>query len=94
MTRGYAAIGLHHPKDPLTVGEALPPLLKDLHGIKFEVAPYAVLFKPSHGIRILRNQPAGGFSPMPQSSVNSLRHGRISCLPFGLSRSTCVPCRS
>jgi hypothetical protein len=37
--------------------------LKDLYGGRFEVAPYAVLFKPSHGARILRNQPAGGFSP-------------------------------
>jgi G3E family GTPase len=37
--------------------------LKDLYGGRFEVAPYAVLFKPSHGTRILKNQPAGGFSP-------------------------------
>ncbi|HXD86914.1 MAG TPA: GTP-binding protein [Urbifossiella sp.] len=37
--------------------------LKDLYGGRFEVAPYAVLFKPSHGIRILQDQPAGGFSP-------------------------------
>ncbi|MBY0456127.1 MAG: cobalamin biosynthesis protein P47K [Gemmataceae bacterium] len=37
--------------------------LKDLYAGRFEVAPYAVLFKPSHGLRILRNQPAGGFSP-------------------------------
>ena len=37
--------------------------LKDLYAGRFEVAPYAVLFKPSHGIRILRNQTAGGFSP-------------------------------
>jgi hypothetical protein len=37
--------------------------LKDLYAGRFEVAPYAVLFKPSHGIRILRGQPAGGFSP-------------------------------
>ena len=37
--------------------------LKDLYGGRFEVAPYAVLFKPSHGLRILKNQPAGGFSP-------------------------------
>ncbi|MBP3955243.1 cobalamin biosynthesis protein P47K [Gemmata sp. G18] len=37
--------------------------LKDLYAGRFEVAPYAVLFKPSHGIRILRNQSAGGFSP-------------------------------
>lgn len=37
--------------------------LKDLYGGRFEVAPYAVLFKPSHGIRILKNQPGAGFSP-------------------------------
>src|ERR1700735_2292627 len=37
--------------------------LKDLYGTRFEVAPYPVLFKPSHGTRILRNQAAGGFSP-------------------------------
>jgi len=37
--------------------------LKDLYGGRFEVAPYAVLFKPSHGTRILKNQQAGGFSP-------------------------------
>jgi Ni2+-binding GTPase involved in maturation of urease and hydrogenase len=37
--------------------------LKDLYRGRFEVAPYAVLFKPSHGARILHNQPAGGFSP-------------------------------
>src|SRR6516162_4625929 len=37
--------------------------LKDLYGQRFEVAPYAVLFKPSHGLRILRNEPGGGFSP-------------------------------
>ncbi|QJW98915.1 GTP-binding protein [Frigoriglobus tundricola] len=37
--------------------------LKDLYAGRFEVAPYAVLFKPSHGIRILKNQSAGGFSP-------------------------------
>src|SRR4051794_31573177 len=37
--------------------------LKDLYAGRFEVAPYAVLFKPSHGIRILRNQAAGGVTP-------------------------------
>src|SRR5204862_5338379 len=36
--------------------------LKDLYGERFQVAPYAVLFKPVHGLRILRNE-AGGFSP-------------------------------
>jgi len=36
--------------------------LKDLHRTRFLVAPYAVLFKPSHGLRILRNEGAG-FSP-------------------------------
>src|SRR5580700_1660425 len=37
--------------------------LKDLYGTRFEVAPYPVLFKPSHGLRILRNEPGAGFSP-------------------------------
>jgi Ni2+-binding GTPase involved in maturation of urease and hydrogenase len=37
--------------------------LRDLYRGQFEVAPYPVLFKPSHGAKILKNQPAGGFSP-------------------------------
>jgi G3E family GTPase len=36
--------------------------LKDLYAGRFQVAPYSVLFKPSHGLRILRNESAG-FSP-------------------------------
>lgn len=36
--------------------------LKDLYKGRFAVAPYVVLFKPSHGLRILRNEGAG-FSP-------------------------------
>ncbi|HEV3083417.1 MAG TPA: GTP-binding protein [Gemmataceae bacterium] len=36
--------------------------LKDLYGQSFQVAPYAVLFKPSHGLRILREE-SSGFSP-------------------------------
>src|SRR5262249_41167714 len=37
--------------------------LKDLYGDRFEVAPYTVLFKPSHGLRILRDEKSAGFSP-------------------------------
>jgi Ni2+-binding GTPase involved in maturation of urease and hydrogenase len=37
--------------------------LKDLYGERFSVAPYAVLFKPSHGLKILRNEADAGFSP-------------------------------
>ncbi len=37
--------------------------LKDLYGGRFRVAPYAVLFKPSHGLRILRDEQGAGFSP-------------------------------
>ncbi len=37
--------------------------LKDLYGTRFSVAPYGVLFKPSHGLKILRREAAGGFSP-------------------------------
>jgi hypothetical protein len=37
--------------------------LKDLYGDRFEVAPYAVLFKPSHGFKILKGEAGQGFSP-------------------------------
>ena len=37
--------------------------MKDLYGARFEVAPYVVLFKPSHGLKILRGETGGGFSP-------------------------------
>ena len=37
--------------------------LRDLYGDRFEVAPYPVLFKPSHGLKILRNDSGSGFSP-------------------------------
>ncbi len=37
--------------------------LRDLYGQRFDVAPYAVLFKPSHGLKILRGEAGSGFSP-------------------------------
>jgi len=37
--------------------------LQQLFGGTFDVAPYAVLLKPSHGSRILRGEQKGGFSP-------------------------------
>jgi Ni2+-binding GTPase involved in maturation of urease and hydrogenase len=37
--------------------------LKDLYGNRFEVGPYPVLFKPSHGLRILKSEASAGFSP-------------------------------
>ncbi|HEV2946908.1 MAG TPA: GTP-binding protein [Gemmataceae bacterium] len=37
--------------------------LRDLYGERFEVAPYPVLFKPSHGLKILKREPGAGFSP-------------------------------
>jgi Ni2+-binding GTPase involved in maturation of urease and hydrogenase len=37
--------------------------LRDLYGERFEVAPYPVLFKPSHGLKILKREPDAGFSP-------------------------------
>jgi G3E family GTPase len=36
--------------------------LRDLCGQRLQVAPYPVLFKPSHGLRILRNEAGTGFS--------------------------------
>lgn len=37
--------------------------LQQLFAATFDVAPYGVLLKPSHGGRILRNEPRAGFSP-------------------------------
>lgn len=37
--------------------------LRDLYQTRFEVAPYAVLFKPSHGLKILKGDAGSGFSP-------------------------------
>lgn len=37
--------------------------LQQLFSTSFDVAPYAVLLKPSHGSRILRGDKRGGFSP-------------------------------
>ncbi|MEZ6090963.1 MAG: GTP-binding protein [Pirellulaceae bacterium] len=37
--------------------------LKQLFGDDFDVAPYGVILKPSHGKRILRGEPGSGFSP-------------------------------
>ena len=37
--------------------------LKNLYAAHFSVAPYAVLFKPSHGLKILRDERGAGFSP-------------------------------
>lgn len=36
--------------------------LKDLYGDRFSIAPYGVIFKPSHGLKILGNQAEAGFS--------------------------------
>ncbi|MFQ5732080.1 MAG: GTP-binding protein [Planctomycetaceae bacterium] len=37
--------------------------LKRLFDAEFDIAPYAVILKPSHGRRILRNESGTGFSP-------------------------------
>lgn len=37
--------------------------LKDLYAARFSIAPYPVLFKPSHGLKILRDEKGAGFSP-------------------------------
>lgn len=37
--------------------------LRDLYGQRFDVAPYVVLFKPSHGLKVLRGETGAGFSP-------------------------------
>jgi G3E family GTPase len=37
--------------------------LQQLYQDKFAVAPYGVILKPSHGRKILKNEPQAGFSP-------------------------------
>jgi Ni2+-binding GTPase involved in maturation of urease and hydrogenase len=44
------------------VATVMQPIV-DLYGEKFDVAPYGVLLKPSHGKRILSGEENGGFSP-------------------------------
>lgn len=44
------------------VATVVQPLMQ-LHANAFEVAPYGVILKPSHGRRILKNEPNAGFSP-------------------------------
>ena len=44
------------------VATVVQPLLQ-LHADRFEVAPYGVILKPSHGLRILKAQANAGFSP-------------------------------
>ncbi|SFI60032.1 GTP-binding protein [Planctomicrobium piriforme] len=37
--------------------------IKQLFDAEFDIAPYGVILKPSHGVRILKNEPNSGFSP-------------------------------
>ncbi len=44
------------------VATVIQPMIQMYEG-KFDIAPYGVILKPSHGRRILRNEPRAGFSP-------------------------------
>lgn len=44
------------------VATVVQPLMR-LHADRFQVAPYGVLLKPSHGLKILKGEPNAGFSP-------------------------------
>jgi Ni2+-binding GTPase involved in maturation of urease and hydrogenase len=44
------------------VATVVQPLMK-LYGERFDVAPYGVILKPSHGRRILKGDAGAGFSP-------------------------------
>ncbi len=44
------------------VATVIRPLVQ-IYAQPLEVAPYGVIVKPSHGLRILKNQPNAGFSP-------------------------------
>ncbi len=40
--------------------------LREIYSQPFEIAPYGVIVKPSHGIRILKHDAKGGFSPQAE----------------------------
>lgn len=40
--------------------------LQQIYSVPFEIAPYGVIVKPSHGIKILRRDGTGGFSPQAE----------------------------
>lgn len=44
------------------VATVIQPIQRSF-GSKYDVAPYGVILKPSHGRKILRNEKKGGFSP-------------------------------
>ena len=44
------------------VATVIRPLAK-VYGQPLDIAPYGVILKPSHGLKILRNEAKGGFSP-------------------------------
>lgn len=44
------------------VATVIEPLMQQ-QATRYEVAPYGVLLKPSHGLKILRNESNAGFSP-------------------------------
>lgn len=44
------------------VATVVQPLMR-LHADRFHVAPYGVILKPSHGLKILKGEPNAGFSP-------------------------------
>src|SRR5262245_24593778 len=57
QTSGRPDVILAEPVGSCTdlVATVVQPL-RDLYGMRFQVAPYPVLFKPSHGLKILRNE--------------------------------------
>lgn len=61
---GHPDVILAEPVGSCTdlVATVVQPLMR-LFNTRFEVAPYGVILKPSHGRRILKNEPQAGFSP-------------------------------
>ncbi len=64
LDKNHPSVILAEPVGSCTdlVATVVQPL-KDLYGQRFSIAPYSVIFKPSHGLRILQNQANAGFSP-------------------------------
>jgi G3E family GTPase len=72
LTATVERIGSETPPDVILaepVGsctDLVATVIRPLAGVyprPLDIAPYGVILKPSHGAKILRNEPSGGFSP-------------------------------
>jgi Ni2+-binding GTPase involved in maturation of urease and hydrogenase len=75
LTRTVESLGAGHRPDIVIaepvgsctdlVATVIRPL-QQIYSVPFDIAPYGVILKPSHGLKILRGASKGGFSPQAE----------------------------